>query len=570
MSRKLSKKRRDQRKPSGKSFKKALAIARRAARENRKSKIEDRKSPRSGSSTQPLSPVTLKIHPLAELLPPMTSPEYEALKADIAANGQRDDATLYENQILDGRHRQRVCDELKIPLRTRNFSGSAEEAVRFIYSKAVHRNLTESQKACAAVSILDKLQVQTKARSLANLKRGAASGPWPLGFVMPIEGESMAVKSYNEGLVSLRNLDPDSRGVQKLTMPVEDLCALIGETATNQPHVPTGEAREQAGTLFGVSGKYITEARRLREADAKLFTQVFHGALPLSQAIRSIHRQSKANDLAARAQGVELSFPLGLIHGDCLKEMEKMPAHSFRLAFADPPYNIGIDYGRGAKADQISEDKYQDWCQKWMSELHRLLSKDGTLWVLINDEHASMFDVELHSAGFTRRAWIKWYETFGVNCSKNFNRTSRHLFYCVKDENDFVFHASAFNRKSDRQTKYPSDKRANPAGKNWDDVWTDIPRLVDNSKERVPGFPTQLPLALVLPILEGCSDRGDKVIDPFNGSGTTAHAAMLTGRIPTTIDIVKRNIEWTELRLKAAIGDNPSIADSAAKLTEAA
>src|SRR5262249_42085709 len=88
-----------------------------------------------------------------------------------------------------------------------------------------------------------------------------------------------------------------------------------------------------------------------------------------------------------------------------------------------------------------------------------------------------------------------------------------------------------------RQTTY-LDKRANPAGKNWDDVWGvtrkdgsgAIPRVCGTHKERIPGFPTQLPLALLRPIIGCASNPGDLVIDPFCGSATTAVAAVELGR----------------------------------------
>ena len=105
---------------------------------------------------------------------------------------------------------------------------------------------------------------------------------------------------------------------------------------------------------------------------------------------------------------------------------------SVRLIFADPPYNIGIDYGRGSKADSLPEAVYLTWCQEWLNACLRLLTDDGSLWVMINDEYADHFGLLLRKTGLHRRAWIKWYETFGVNCTNNFNRCSRHIFYCVK------------------------------------------------------------------------------------------------------------------------------------------
>lgn len=172
--------------------------------------------------------------------------------------------------------------------------------------------------------------------------------------------------------------------------------------------------------------------------------------------------------------------------------------------------------------------------------------------VLINDEWADYFGVMLREAGLTRRSWIKWFESFGVNCADNFNRCSRHLFYCVKTPTAFTFNATAFNRKSDRQVKY-ADARANPRGKIWDNVWginPPIPRLVDNARERLPDFKTQLPLALLTPIIEGFSNPGDSVIDPFSGSGTTVAAAHRLGRKGTGIEKNAARAKQSSIRIK--------------------
>src|SRR5205085_1821551 len=107
-------------------------------------------------------------------------------------------------------------------------------------------------------------------------------------------------------------------------------------------------------------------------------------------------------------------------------------------------------------------------------------------------------------------------------------RTSRRLLYAVRDPRHFVFNVDAVNRLSDRLAKY-HDGRADPGGKTWDDVWA-IPRLVGNAKERLRGFPTQLPIDLLLPIVGCASNPKDLVIDPFSGSATAGEAALILGR----------------------------------------
>lgn len=218
-----------------------------------------------------------------------------------------------------------------------------------------------------------------------------------------------------------------------------------------------------------------------------------------------------------------------LLEGDCLELLPTVSSGSARLVFCDPPYNIGVDYGDGDQADLLDDEQYCDWFGRWIAEAHRILTDDGSFWVLIGDEYAGEYAVALKRAGFVLRNWIKWYETFGVNCERKFNRTSRHLFYAVKSEKAFVFNRDAVSRPSDRQAKY-SDPRANPEGKVLDDVWTDIPRLAGTHGERIPTFPTQLPVALLRRIVLCATEPGDLVMDFFNGSGTTGVATLANHR----------------------------------------
>ncbi len=68
------------------------------------------------------------------------------------------------------------------------------------------------------------------------------------------------------------------------------------------------------------------------------------------------------------------------------------------------------------------------------------------------------------------------------------------------------------------------------------DVWTDIDSINAGAAERL-GYPTQKPEALLARIIEASSDRGDIVLDPFCGCGTTISVAQKLGRRWVGIDI---------------------------------
>lgn len=100
-----------------------------------------------------------KLHPLAELFPPMTDVEYQALKKDIAENGQEDRVTFWNGMLVDGRHRWRACKDLGVECDAFDLECDEGELYQYVLSKNLHRrHLTESQRAMTAGK-LAKLKV---------------------------------------------------------------------------------------------------------------------------------------------------------------------------------------------------------------------------------------------------------------------------------------------------------------------------------------------------------------------------------------------------------------------------
>jgi DNA modification methylase len=95
-----------------------------------------------------------------------------------------------------------------------------------------------------------------------------------------------------------------------------------------------------------------------------------------------------------------------------------------------------------------------------------------------------------------------------------------------------------------RQKLYLDQSRGAPV----QDVWDDIPSLSGAHRERL-GYPTQKPIALMERILSASSAKGEIVLDPFCGCGTTLVAAQRLGRqwigidiSPTAVDLMKRRL----------------------------
>ena len=252
-----------------------------------------------------------------------------------------------------------------------------------------------------------------------------------------------------------------------------------------------------------------------------------------------------------------------VIEGDCVKVLAGMPAGSVDLVFADPPFNIGYEYDvyddRRAKADYLA------WTEKWLAAAVRVLKPDGSFFLAIGDEFVAEHKVLLDALGLTMRNWIVWHYTFGVNCSKKFNRSHAHILYYVRDPKHYTFNPDSVRVPSARMTTY-ADRRANPVGKLPDDTWVlrpqesdehfrddqdtwHVPRVCGTFKERL-GHPCQMPEGVLDRIIRVASNENGIVLDPFAGSGTTLAVAKKLGRSYLGVELSEQYADGVRKRLQ--------------------
>ncbi len=228
-----------------------------------------------------------------------------------------------------------------------------------------------------------------------------------------------------------------------------------------------------------------------------------------------------------------LETPLGrLYEADCVTVMKSLETETVDLAFADPPFNLGKEYTSGIN-DDLSEDRYLDWCQAWLLEMVRVLKPGGSLflWNLPkwNLPLGSMLREHL-----TFRHWITVDIKYSLPIPQRLYPSNYSLLYFVKGARPAIFHPDRIPTPCCRHCggelrDYGGYKsKMNPLGVNLSDVWTDIPP-VRHAKYKRRGA-NALALKLMDRVVSMASDPGSLVLDPFGGSGTTYAAAELTGR----------------------------------------
>ena len=220
--------------------------------------------------------------------------------------------------------------------------------------------------------------------------------------------------------------------------------------------------------------------------------------------------------------------------GDCLEIMKQIPDKSIDLVLTDPPYNI-------AKAEWDKIDNYIEWCKSWIKECKRVLKKSGSLYVFCSQTYQAEFDLMLRKY-FKIENRIIWYYEGGIPAKKHFSYYHEPIFYCRVNEKDYTFNVD------DIRIKQKTDRKGNnPKGKNCGDVWY-IPNLAGRFLVST-GHPTQKPLKLIKRMMLASSNKGDTVLDPFLGSGTTAVACKELGRNFIGIEISPEYCKIAEQRL---------------------
>ena len=230
-----------------------------------------------------------------------------------------------------------------------------------------------------------------------------------------------------------------------------------------------------------------------------------------------------------------------LICGDATAEMSKMPAESIDLIVADPPYNLGKNYGNNI--DLKDRDDYRKFTQDWLTEAVRILKPGGSLYCFMGVKFIARLYLMLEEEfDLTPQGWITWHYTQGMGRKRGFSPRHEDILWFSKGAE------ARFNLDDVRVPQKYYRKRNNMAGANPGDVWQ-FSHVHYCAAERLP-HPTQKPEALMERIIRASSDPGDVVLDPFLGSGTTARVANVLGRHAIGIDINPDYIDMAKSRLK--------------------
>ena len=233
-------------------------------------------------------------------------------------------------------------------------------------------------------------------------------------------------------------------------------------------------------------------------------------------------------------EGLSPSLPIGkILSGDCIEAMRSLPDKTVDCIFADPPYNLqlGGDLSRpdGSQVDAVTDEwdrfdsfqAYDEFTRQWLTEARRILKPDGALWVIGSYHNIYRVGAILQDLGFWILNDIIWRKTNPMPNFKGTRFTNAHetlLWASMGEKAKYHFNYRAMKTLND-ELQMRSD-------------WV-MPICSGSERLKEAGskvHPTQKPEALLYRVLLATTEKGDVVLDPFFGTGTTGAVAKRLGR----------------------------------------
>ena len=247
--------------------------------------------------------------------------------------------------------------------------------------------------------------------------------------------------------------------------------------------------------------------------------------------------------------------PLDQVHlGDSVTLLRSLPSASFQLVIADPPYNIGPQFG--LEKEWVRDEKWIPWCREWLLECQRLLTSDGNLILYGIHHYLCYLQIELYQIGMEYRRQIIWNYENGFTTYRRSLATHYEPLLWFSKTSDYYFQEIREPYKSQERLKNPIRKNGkvwtpHPDGRIAGDVWR-FPTLAGRRfRDEKVNHPTQKPLALTNRIVQHFSAAEQNVLVPFVGSGTECVSAVLNGRHYWGCDIKAEYVELARSRISA-------------------
>jgi site-specific DNA-methyltransferase (adenine-specific) len=240
--------------------------------------------------------------------------------------------------------------------------------------------------------------------------------------------------------------------------------------------------------------------------------------------------------------------------GDCLDLFPQIESNSINLVVTSPPYNLGIKYD--VYNDRIEWGEYLDWSRKWLAEAHRVLAPDGRLCLnhylscgTSERRFAPLMDLQFiceHEVGFKHHGVAIWDDrTLTKHTAWGSYRMATAPYVNSPYEGILIMFKDHWKRDVRGESTITKEEFVESSFGIWK-----LPT------ERVRDIPAPFPASLPLRCMNLLTFKGDLVLDPFMGSGSTAVAAVRSGRNYIGFEISPAYVKYAEERVAKEVEKN--------------
>lgn len=238
---------------------------------------------------------------------------------------------------------------------------------------------------------------------------------------------------------------------------------------------------------------------------------------------------------------------------DCVETLNKMSPKSVNTIVTSPPYNLNKKYGK--YKDNRSFEEWEKLIDRVSIAAYDILTDNGSFLLNVSPvpDKKTKEIIPLDALayfifkrnGYALRNSIVWHFNNMQNCTNRLSGRWEAILWFVKDINNYQFNLDEIRIPYLTQ----NDKRlAGGTGRNPTDTWNfDLSKSdfwyfdrVNNMTKNKLGLsehPCIFPIPMIERIIKMTTQKGEVVLDPFLGSGTTLVAAQNTGRIGLGIEL---------------------------------
>jgi site-specific DNA-methyltransferase (adenine-specific) len=253
--------------------------------------------------------------------------------------------------------------------------------------------------------------------------------------------------------------------------------------------------------------------------------------------------------------------PNSIVVGDAYKALEKVKNNSVDLLIVDPPYNLDKDF-HGNNFKKIDDNSYTEYTEEWLKKVMPKLKSTASIYVCCDWKSALVIGNVLDKYLVLRNR-ITWQREKGRGAKANWKNSMEDIFFATVSK-DYTFNLDAVKQRKKVLARY----RENGMPKDWEQTengnfrntcpsnfWDDIAVPYWSMAENT-AHPTQKPEKLIAKLILASSNKGDLVLDPFAGSGTTGVVAKKLNRNYICLEQNPLYCAWAQKRLEMSEQDS--------------